>query len=250
MNLKLLLLLGFYGNFFACQPDDSNEPSTYSHEVRVGSSANHIISGETYKFLQVQFQYMPDQKPTQRALDEVKVFIESIIEKPKGIEYFIDEVPSGGKESYTTDDIREYERKHRTMFSSGDTLAVYFLFADADDAGNDQNSVTLGKAYWNTSMVLYEKTISDRTGGIGKPRQDVMESTVLQHEFGHILGLVNLNDDMVSYHEDNNHEGHCKNTECLMYWTTGNGSFVQDLVGRQVAPSLDEACLMDIEARK
>ena len=248
---KLLPLLLALVWLHACSPDDETpDPDSYSHKVGVGLSAQDLISEKQYKYLIVEMQFMPGQRPTDRAIADFKTFLEETVDKPRGIELRQKDIASGEMTSYPLDEIRAIEDRNREFFTSGDTIATYFLFADGDYAKNNQNSITLGIAHRNTSMALFQKTIQDGTGGLGKPRQDVMETTVLCHEFGHILGLVNLNDDMVSYHEDLDNHGHCDNKECLMYWTVGGGRFTQDLVGRQVAPPLDDACKMDLEARR
>ena len=41
-------------------------------------------------------------------------------------------------------------------------------------------------------MVIFGKTIHDNSGALGQTSRTKLESTVLDHEFGHILGLVDI----------------------------------------------------------
>jgi predicted Zn-dependent protease len=64
-------------------------------------------------------------------------------------------------------------------------------FIDGASASDSGNSYVLGTAYRNTSFVIYEKTIQSLSDSPFEPRS-LFETTVITHEFGHILGLTNL----------------------------------------------------------
>jgi predicted Zn-dependent protease len=96
-------------------------------------------------------------------------------------------------------------------------------------------------------MALFERTIQDLSGGLTQPEQSRLESVVLQHELGHILGLVNAGTAMVTNHQDAPHGRHCTNTNCLMHYTVETGNVVQNLLDGSL-PQLDSNCLSDLRA--
>jgi hypothetical protein len=143
--------------------------------------------------------------------------------------------------------VQAVEDANRKYFSSGDQLAAYFLFVDGNSAEDTGSFQILGQAHRNTSMVLYEKTVQALSGGLGKPSTATLESTILLHEFGHILGLVNVGTPMQSQHQDTANGHHCSSTHCLMYYAVDTSDFLSNLLGGSI-PSLDAGCLQDLKA--
>ena len=66
-----------------------------------------------------------------------------------------------------------------------------------------------------------------------------MESTVLEHEFGHLMGLVNLGTPEKITHQDVAHGNHCTDPNCLMYWE-------KEFSMAGFVPKLDSNCLNDL----
>lgn len=75
----------------------------------------------------------------------------------------------------------------------------------------------------------------------------MVEQSVMKHEVGHILGLVNLGAPMQTNHQDAEHGKHCINENCLMYWATETGNFISNLTGSS-PPQLDANCIADLRA--
>ena len=76
-----------------------------------------------------------------------------------------------------------------------------------------------------------------------------MESRVYQHEFCHIMGLVNLGTALPSSHEDAANNGHCDVSGCLMssQLEAFNPIGRLSVVGCSVA-TLDAQCTVDLQA--
>jgi hypothetical protein len=123
---------------------------------------------------------------------------------------------------------------------------VCFLFLDGPSNEDQGSSMILGQAYFNTSMVIYEKSLQDNSDGFGEPALYKLETTVINHEFGHILGLVNLGSAMYNLHQDSAHGSHCDNSNCLMYWEVETGNIFSALIGSSPIPSFDQNCLKDL----
>ncbi|MFT6970402.1 MAG: hypothetical protein ACJAXX_000967 [Roseivirga sp.] len=96
------------------------------------------------------------------------------------------------------------------MYNEGSTIKVYFFFADGGYAPNNN---VLGIAYKNTSMVLFQSRIEELSGGVGQSSTSLLTSSVLGHEFGHILGLVNAGSTPQGDHQDTANGRHCDITD-------------------------------------
>jgi hypothetical protein len=65
----------------------------------------------------------------------------------------------------------------------------------------------------------------------------------LKHEFGHLLGLVDVGSPTVNPHEDTNHPNHCDSRDCLMYYATETAA-----TSNNIALTLDDNCKADLKA--
>lgn len=208
---------------------------------------NHFLSDDKYEKLIVEIQYVNGYAPSSASVTNLKTFLEERLNKPDGVTVLQSAIPSPGKSSYTVNDIHEIEKAYRTQHTNGRTLTAYFFFADGDYAGNAGNSKVLGVAYESSSMALFQKTIKDHSGGVTQPPVTTLETTVLLHEFGHILGLVNNGTSMKTHHQDEPHGHHCNNQSCLMYYTAETTDILANLTGGNI-PSLDAKCMEDLRA--
>lgn len=249
MNLKRIAFLSLilFVGITACKKD-SQVKINKNHRKGTGKSAHELLSNDDYTKLQVEIQYMEGFKPTTEALNRLEELLQARLNKSAGIELVYTSISAQGKTKYSMDDIKEIEDKHRTAFTDKKTIATYFLFLDGDFAENTSDGKVLGVAYYNTSMCIFEKTIRDLTGGFGEPPTNKLESTVINHEFGHILGLVNIGSPMQTSHQDIPHGAHCTNSNCLMNWTAETGDAISNLIGNSPIPSFDQNCLDDLRA--
>jgi len=156
------------------------------------------------------------------------------------------EVASPGVPPYSIDTIRSFETSHRTAHSSGSQIAVYVLFVDGGSTSDNSNGKVLGEAYQNTSIVIYESSIKGLSGGLTQPSHAKLETTVLTHEFGHLLGLVNTGTNMVTSHQDTANGKHCSNQNCLMYWNVDTSNVIANLTNSGI-PDLDSDCQNDLK---
>ncbi|UII27819.1 peptidase [Fulvivirga maritima] len=249
MNLKcaavLICLLIFATS--ACNDDDTAQPNTSTLQP-VGASSHDFLSDENYESLNIEIQYMTGYEPSSAVLNSLESFLSTILNKPAGIVFIKNEIVAEGKTTYSAADIRALEQIKRTQYTSNKNIAAYFIFLDGGYSEDSSSSKVLGIAYQNSSMAIFQKTIESLSGGIGQPSTNLLSSTVTQHEFGHILGLVNNGTDMVAQHQDVPHGKHCDDADCLMYWTVENSNNLADLLGMSSPPSLDTNCLADLKA--
>ena len=233
--ITLILIISITAS---CKKDDKENDSI---------EPNDFLSANHYNELVVEIQSMEGYTPTQGTLDNLKSFLEGLLNKPSGISITSNTIGAQGKGTYSLDDIEDIEKDNRTQNTKDRKIAAYILFLDGEYSGNDANGKVLGIQYDPTSMVIFEKTIKNLTGGLGQPSTQVVETSVVEHEFGHTLGLTNNGTDMKTAHQDTEHGAHCNVKSCLMYYATETSNFIANLAGGTV-PELDAQCKADLKA--
>jgi hypothetical protein len=233
-----LFLVSFQLILAGCKKDTS---------VFAESAPNDFLSGKHYSSLVVEIQYVRGFRPSTQTLNNLNAFLQSRLNKPGGITFAIDSISSPGKTLYSLDDAVAIENANRSQSKSGTRMAAYFLFADGDYASNPSNGKVLGITYGLSSVIIFEKTIKDYSGGLGQPQVPVLESSVTEHEFGHMLGLVNNGTQMQTNHQDAANGRHCNNQNCLMYYNIETSNVVANLLGGNI-PQLDANCLNDLRS--
>jgi hypothetical protein len=223
--------------------DDPKDPAVINRSVR----PSDFLAEKDYKSLTVEIVYVEGFQPTASTIQNLKAFLTARLNKPTGINVVQHAVPSSGASVMDVDLLRQIELEERTENTGGSNITAFFYFSDVEYAGSTSSSKTLGVAYDYSSMALFENSIREFSGNVGKPSVTTLETTVIFHEFSHILGLVNNGIPMQEDHNDASHEGHCNNQDCLMYYLAETSGIATDLFGGSVPP-LDANCLGDLRA--
>ncbi|MBR9916140.1 peptidase [bacterium] len=231
--------------FLGCSSNNGNDGngSNFSSTQDVGDSANDFLSSSNYNSLIIEIDYVEGFQPTQTALNNLRSFLQDRLNKTTISISLDDEIPSPGNSPYSPQEAYDIEKEHRNTYTEGSTIAAYFLILD----GQFEQENVLGFAYFNTSMALLGGTIANNSGGFSQPSRETVETTVLQHEFGHILGLVGNGTPTVQDHQDEANGAHCDVDTCLMYFAVRTSDFVNNLMGGNV-PELDSQCIQDLQA--
>lgn len=214
----------------------------------LGSSAQDLLSDEDFTSIRIEMVYVTGFKPTQKTIDNLKTFLSQRTFKPDGITVETRAVTSSGKTPFDINEIVEIEAENRTSFNAGDEIAVYIYFADGKNENDTSSKIVLGSAYRNTSMVIYGETVNMISNRINAPDKSTVESTVVNHEFGHLFGLVNLGTTLQSNHEDEVSKGHCEVSNCLMNANVEFGADLIDMINNNNMPQFDESCIKDLQA--
>lgn len=237
--------------FIGCSKDDENDQILIDKSANLkalGTSANELISDEKFTSLKIEIVYVSGFQPTQATLDNLVAFLEKRTFKPNGISITTRAVSSSNKAPFNINEIVQIEANERTAFNAGDEIAVYIYFADGSNENDTNTSIILGSSYRNTSMVIYGKTIQNIANHSAGITRSTIESTVINHEFGHLFGLVNLGTTLQSSHEDENSKGHCAVPNCLMATNFQfGGSMIRQVYNNNI-PELDEQCIADLRA--
>lgn len=252
--VKIAYILFSFLFIISCKKDDDNEVvADFKAENRLslGVSAEDLLSNDTYSKLTVELVYFGLYRPTDLTIANFRNFLNDRLNKPGGISIIETTIPEAQGSPFTTAELIAIEDDKRTVYTNGDTISVYVFFANGVSINDTNTTVTLGTAYLNTSIVIYEKTLKNLV--IGNPQIILsdLETTVLKHEFGHILGLVNLlDDDIHTNHMDTGHPKHCVVEDCLMYFESNTRSqIIQRFAGRSALAELDPLCIADLQAK-
>ncbi|MEX0361130.1 MAG: membrane metalloprotease [Allomuricauda sp.] len=248
--------------FFSCS-SDSNSPDTSiiedengdpvtvdisANRKSTGESANELLSDKDFDKLTIEIIYVEGLAPSEDSLDNLKTFLEGLLNKPFGIEIVQQQIESPGKSVFSIADIRNLEDDVRKEYNDDKKIAVSGIFLDGEYDMNTDSGSVLGVAYRNTSFVIFEETIRSFSGQPLSPSLETLESVVINHEFGHLLGLVNAGTTMQVDHQDEEHGRHCDVDTCLMYWTAETGEGLLNMLTGGSIPELDGQCLDDLKA--
>jgi hypothetical protein len=238
--------------FVSCSKDDALDTSETINPVTnkqtTGSSSNDLLSDKKFTSIVVEVVYVQGFEPSTTAINNFVSFLNARTYKPNGISIVKRAIPSTGKATFTDKEIVAIEDANRTKFNTSNQIAVWLFFTDGKSASDTSTAVVLGTAYRNTSLVIYEQTVQGLSDSPFEPNRSLLETTVISHEFGHILGLTNLGAPLQSNHEDTSHPKHCNVESCLMYWSSETGHGIANMVSGGSAPQLDAQCLADLRA--
>src|SRR5690606_14366388 len=159
---KISLLILFTSLcILGCSKDEVPRPIDRTANLKgPGDSANDILSDSKFKNMAIEIAYVNGFAPTETAVTEFVALLNQHAHKDN-ISISYKELASHNKDSLSIKEISDLETKNRTVYNNEDTLGLYIYFSDAFSDGDkpEENLVTLGAVYRNTSMVIYEATI-------------------------------------------------------------------------------------------
>ncbi len=263
-NFGILLFVIFI--FISCSKDSNNDNGDTPKQVdksnnlkASGDSANDILSNTHFNKLTLEMAYVKGFKPSNEGIANFVSFIKSITFK-EDISIVYQELDSPNETDLTIEEVDNLEKKNRTIYNDSTNLSIYIYFADAPYYNDDEskNAMTLGVVYRNTSMVIYQSSIKKLAAKSPVITESTIETATLNHELGHLMGLVNLGSTMVHNHEEmiTNDKGetvgsnHCNVENCLMNTELEFGSGMKKVLiaSKNAIPSLDAECLADLKA--
>jgi len=250
---KFILGIAFLCLFIAssCKSDDGPadpEVDRSANLLGTGDSANDLLSDDTYKSLVLEIVSVRGFELRSSSVQNLTDFLNERINKPGGIRVIQRSIDAPQNEDYSLQQIANVERDQRQQYNTEDEIAVYLFNANRkSEEDDDPDSFTLGAAYRNTSFVLFGSVIQDlgtRNNGVSTEQ---IESATLQHEFAHLLGLVDLGTPMQTDHLDEENGQHCNVDNCLMNFQITFSSGNMNMMG-VTAPELDPLCIADLRA--
>jgi hypothetical protein len=242
----------------SCSTDANNEINAQNaykdagtveaNRKAVGTSAGDILGADKFTSILFELFYVEGMEPDATTIGNFENFISNRLNKPGAVEVQLKALATPGNAQYSIDEIRALEDQVRQSYNEADQIAVFGLFIDGQYDQNSDNSSVLGVAYRNTSFVIFAETIREFSNSPLAPARHVLETAVLQHEFGHLLGLVNAGSPPQNDHQDIEHGRHCDVEDCLMFWSVETGEGLLNLLTGGTAPTLDAFCIADLQA--
>jgi len=242
-RLKSLAIVTLLAIVISCEKEAEVPAYVVNNSVHPGD----FLKENTYNTLNIEVGYVEGYQPTPQALSNIVTFLNDRLNKSAGIKITQRTIPATGRVTIDIDAIREIERAQRKSVTSGKALTAWIMFLDVEYTESTSTSKVLGISYGASSMAVFEKSVYTYVQP-DMPARVSIETMILNHEFGHILGLVNNGTPMVSPHQDNAHGSHCSDTECLMYWRAEENVDLGDLIGTAKIPVLDANCIADLKA--
>ncbi len=237
--ILFILLLSL--SFTACDKTIEEILHLGENNKPVGVSANDLLSSSKYTSLKIEVAYMPGFAPDADALTHLHAFLTARLNKPGGITITTRQIPAASSTTLSGNDVINIEEEHRVGKTDASEMHVFILYTN----GQYTSDNVLGIAYRNTSAAIFGKKIHDNSGGLGQASRTKLEATVLEHEVGHLLGLVNIGTAMQTPHQGTGH--HCDNSACLMYYAAETTDILGFLVTGNI-PTLDANCVNDLKA--
>lgn len=234
---------GDVGNGNSDDDDDDVVVDRSGNLLPTGASASDLLSNTNFDRLIVEIGHVAGFQPTTETIANFEEFIRNRTFKQE-IEVRLNSLDSPNEETLTIREIADLESENRTVYNDGTTLAVYIYFADApsDSDDPDESLVTVGAVFQNTSMVIYESTIRDLERRSNTVSLTDLETATLNHEFGHLFGLVNLGTEAQNDHEDPNAPNHCVVEGCLMRAEIQFGAVSRNALMASKMGGLHSAC--------
>lgn len=195
----------------------------YPELAGVGAMAKSYLQASPARSLLVEVDWMSGRKPSASSLAHLESILRRELAKPDGVKVAFGGEISTARTSWTVDDMAAAERRFRAQRSSGSRVTMWVAFVGGSFSENDS---ALGAAFAASAAVVFRDRISDATSAVLLAPE--IERSVLVHEAGHLLGLVNIGYRSPRNHEDPAHPHHSVNPDSVMYWA------VEDLSIRNI----------------
>ncbi len=211
-----------------------------------GGLALACLRDDSYKEMVIEIDHAPGYNPETSTVNLLKQRLGQVCDKPDGIRIELTEVTFAESETWTAGKVRDIA--HETMDSPPQTSVLRWHVIMPQGKYSDDS--VLGVAVDASTIALFPDSIEDATS-IFNPRisAEDIENSVMVHEFGHLLGLVNLVYTSPADHEDSEHPGHSNNEDSVMYWAVETVTISAFFSG-DLPTEFDQDDLDDLEGMK
>lgn len=231
-----------------CSPSDDDDSPGSSQEPQT------YISSDTHTRLVFELDAVDGVTPRAEALDYVVDRVGAVVDKPDGLEFVVDSTieSRGSDHIWTFEELQQLAKETLDLNVEEGTAKIHVLYLDG--SYESDGGVTLGVAWKNKHLAMFSDAIDSSCDRplVGDRLCRIAESSVLLHEVGHVLGLVNNGIDMVEDHQDDQHGAHDESEDCVMYWAYESAQIIDVLVERLAGDSpeldFDAQCKADLAA--
>lgn len=155
--------------------------------------------------------------------------------------------------SFTREQILDIASRHRQTAPTATAASFYVVFVDGRfDDGSGVRDDVLGVSLGGTTVIAMFKPVIRTSEGPVLATSRFVEQSVLVHEMGHALGLVNNGIPLTSGHHDADNGAHCTNQRCVMYFANEGAADLIDFVADYLETGdpilFGDECLADVDA--
>ena len=180
----------------------------------------------SYTKMIIEIDFESGYKPETSSTDLLKQRISEVCSFSQGITTEFTETNFADVGTWSADDVREqgWDNKKADP-TEGKTLRWQLIFP----AESYEDDSVLGVAVDASTIAIFGESVDDAAGFFSRPSAEDVENSVMVHEAGHLLGLVNLVYTSPVNHESADKPGHSDNDDSVMYWAIESrnvGSFI------------------------
>lgn len=192
--------------------------------IAKAATPHDFLTDEVYKDLVIEVVYIHGADPDRNALEYLLAKVTKLCHK-RNVTIVVHGVGPEAILSMLWDPslLDHFEQQTRIFHTTTTRLALYIAYLPGISAPPDNwaGVTTHSDAFFIARWAVNE---------------GLEERATLMHEFGHILGLVNVGTPMGFKHDDKEHPPHCTG-HCAMWWQTD---------GQAQSDEFDEMCLFDL----
>ncbi len=247
-----ILIIGSFAILKMMEEDSEDENKKSSP----GDFTLRYLKGNKYERVVIEIDYELGCEPSEEAVNLLKTRISENCDKSEIVwDKTLSDVFEPKGSAYSLREIQDLEDEYRDEYFHGKTAVIYCLYL-----GEFEDKDVLGIAYHGSSIAIFKETIRNAETGLVSAEE--IEKSVIVHEFGHLLALVNIGYVSDIDHEDKDYPHHCTHTttygippfayehpDCVMHWAVESTDIVNQF---QRAPPNDycEHCKHDLEMLK
>jgi hypothetical protein len=190
----------------------SHEPA-YADDGGVGAMARTYLRRSPATSMVVEVDWVSGRDPAQSALDHLGTILRRETDKPGGVGIERGNQIASGRQSWTVGDLVALEQANRRSHSGGHRATMWICYVDGSFASNAN---ALAVSYTASSVAIFRDRLDDAASALVV--EPAIERSVITHEAGHLLALVNIGYRSRYDHEDPQHPHHSNNKNSVMYW--------------------------------
>jgi hypothetical protein len=214
--------------------------SAYADDAGVGAMARTYLRRSPATSMIVEVDWVKGRAPSQTALDHLTSVLDRELDKPGGVTVERGNEIAAGKSQWSLKDLAALEKANRAGHSRSSRATMWIGFVDGAYAGNEN---ALAVAFSASATAIFRDRIDSATSSL--VLEPEIERSVLVHEAGHLLALVNIGYRSRYDHEDAQHPNHSNNPESVMYWAVEDIS-VRNLLRGGPPDDFDQADRADL----
>jgi hypothetical protein len=190
--------------------------------------------------LTVEVDWASGRDPSRQALDHLSSVLRRELDKPGGIAITLGNRVASSRTTWSLPDLVALERANRASRSSRSRATMWIGYVAGSYA---ENANALAVSFSASSAVIFRDRIDAAASAL--VLEPEIERSVLTHEAGHLLALVNIGYRSRHDHEDPAHPNHSNNPESVMYWAVEDVS-VRTLLRGGPPDDFDDADRADL----